>query len=118
MGEMVEHVNTQETYALKALSKGYVVKSGMQNSVISEKNVQLMCDSPFVVKLYETYNGEQSLYLLLELALGGELYATYNKKGLVGRERHAKFYVAGVVFAFSHLHRNKVIYRDLKPENL
>ena len=26
------------------------------------------------------YAGEQSLYLLLELALGGELYATYNKK--------------------------------------
>ena len=24
----------------------------MQSSVISEKNVQLMCDSPFVVKLY------------------------------------------------------------------
>ena len=40
-----------------------------------------MCDSPFVVKLYETYNGEQSLYFLLELALGGELYATYSKKG-------------------------------------
>ena len=39
-----------------------------------------MCDSVFVVKLYETYNSDQSLYLLLELALGGELYATYNKK--------------------------------------
>ena len=37
-----------------------------------------MCDSPFVVKLYETYNGEQSLYLLLELALGGELYRATN----------------------------------------
>ena len=24
--------------------KGFVVKSGMQNSVMSEKNVQLMCD--------------------------------------------------------------------------
>merc|ERR1712073_223535 len=57
--EMVEHVKTAETFALKALSKGYVVKSGMQQSVISEKNVQLMCDSPFIVTLYETYNGDQ-----------------------------------------------------------
>lgn len=116
--ELVEHVPTTDTYALKALSKGYVVKSGMQQSVISEKNVQLMCDSPFIVKLYETYNGSQSLYLLLELALGGELYATYNKKGFHGREGHAKFYVAGVVFAFEHLHKKKIIFRDLKPENL
>mmetsp|Transcript_65842 Transcript_65842/g.157288 ORF Transcript_65842/g.157288 Transcript_65842/m.157288 type:complete len:754 (-) Transcript_65842:165-2426(-) len=116
--EMVEDLNTSETYALKALSKGYVVKSGMQTSVISEKNVQLMCDSPFIVKLFETFNSEQSLYFLLELALGGELYATYNKKNLWGNEKCAKFYVAGTVLAFEHLHGKKVIFRDLKPENL
>ncbi|CAE7222535.1 egl-4 [Symbiodinium sp. CCMP2456] len=116
--ELVEHVSTGETYALKALSKGYVVKSGMQQSVMSEKNVQLMCDSPFIVKLFETYNGSQTLYFLLELALGGELYATYNKKGLFGKEPHAKFYLAGVVLAFEHLHSKKIVFRDLKPENL
>lgn len=116
--EMVEHTTKGDMYALKALSKGYVVKSGMQQSVMSEKNVQLLCDSPFVVKLYETYNGEQSLYLLLELALGGELYATYNKKGLWGNEACAKFYVAGTTYAFEHLHSKKIIFRDLKPENL
>jgi len=116
--EMVEHASNGECYALKALSKGYVLKTGMQKSVMSEKDVQLMCDSVFVVKLYETYNGEQSLYLLLELALGGELYATYNKKGLWGNEKCAKFYVAGTVFAFDHLHDLKIIFRDLKPENL
>jgi len=116
--EMVEHATSTECYALKALSKGYVLKTGMQKSVMSEKDVQLMCDSVFVVKLYETYNGEQSLYLLLELALGGELYATYNKKGLWGNEKCAKFYVAGTIFAFDHLHDRKIIFRDLKPENL
>jgi serine/threonine protein kinase len=77
-----------------------------------------MCDSPFVVKLYETYNGEQSLYFLLELALGGELYATYSKKGFHGSLPHARFYIAGTVFAFEHLHEKKIIFRDLKPENL
>eukprot|EP00931_Biecheleriopsis_adriatica_P115382 TRINITY_DN91183_c0_g1_i1.p1 TRINITY_DN91183_c0_g1~~TRINITY_DN91183_c0_g1_i1.p1 ORF type:complete len:784 (-),score=234.97 TRINITY_DN91183_c0_g1_i1:168-2477(-) len=116
--EMVEDSTTKETYALKALSKGYVVKSGMQASVISEKNVQLMCDSDFIVKLYETYNSKEHLYFLLELALGGELYATYNKKNFWGQEKHAKFYVAGTVFAFDHLHSKKILFRDLKPENL
>mmetsp|Transcript_85511 Transcript_85511/g.151313 ORF Transcript_85511/g.151313 Transcript_85511/m.151313 type:complete len:793 (+) Transcript_85511:80-2458(+) len=116
--ELVEHMDTGDTYALKALSKGYVVKSGMQQSVMSEKNVQMMCDSEFVVRLYETYNGTQTLYFLLELALGGELYATYNKKGFFGKDTHAKFYTSGVVFAFDHLHDKKIIFRDLKPENL
>jgi len=94
------------------------VKSGMQSSVIMEKNVQFMCDSPFIVKLYETYNTKTHLKLLLELALGGELYAVYNKKNFWGKSYHAKFYVGGTVYAFDHLHKKKIIFRDLKPENL
>lgn len=116
--ELVEHHLTKETYALKAMSKGYVLKCGMKKSVIQEKDIQLMCDSPFIVKLYETYNGDQTLYFLLELALGGELYATYSKKGFHGSIPHARFYIAGTVYAFEHLHEKKIVYRDLKPENL
>jgi len=116
--QLVEHTKTSDTYALKALSKGYVVKSGMQQSVMSEKKVQIMCDSPFIVKLYETFNSDNSLYLLLELALGGELYATYNRKNLWGSESCARFYSSGTTLAFEHLHGKKIIFRDLKPENL
>jgi len=116
--ELYEHKATGATYALKSLSKGYVVKTGMQESVMNEKNIMLMTNSPFIIKLYETYNASQTLYFLMEAALGGELYNTYNRKGFHGSEKHARFYIAGVVFAFEHLHARHVIYRDLKPENL
>merc|ERR1719277_1517380 len=85
---------------------------------MNEKNILLMTNSDFVVKLYETYNSSQSLYFLLEPALGGELYATYNRKGFHGSEKHAKYYIAGTMFSFEHLHERRIIYRDLKPENL
>jgi len=116
--EMYEHKLTGDTYALKGISKGYIVKTGMHKSVINEKNILMVTSSPFVVKLYATYNSDQSLYFLLEVALGGELYATYNRKKLHGSERHAKYYAAGVTFAFEHLHERFIIYRDLKPENV
>jgi len=115
--ELYEHTQTGSTYAMKALSKGYIVKTGMQESVMNEKFILMMTNSD-IIKLHETYNGSQSLYFLLECALGGELYATYNRKGLHGSEKHCKYYVAGTTFAFEHLHERNVIYRDLKPENL
>merc|ERR1719223_2378620 len=116
--ELFEHKHTGETYAMKGLSKGYIVKTGMQESVMNEKNILLMTNSSFIIKLYECYNGSQTLYFLMEAALGGELYATYNRKGFHGSAKHAQFYVAGVVFAFEHCHQRRIIYRDLKPENL
>jgi cGMP-dependent protein kinase len=90
----------------------------MQDSVMNEKNILLMTNSPFIIKLHATYNGTQTLYFLLEVALGGELYATYNRKGFHGSEPHAMYYSAGVVYAFEHLHERRILYRDLKPENL
>ncbi|CAK9087486.1 cGMP-dependent protein kinase egl-4 (Egg-laying defective protein 4) [Durusdinium trenchii] len=116
--ELVEYQLTGETYALKAMSKGFIVQCGMKQSVLTEKAVQMMCNSLFIIRLYETYNSDQTLYFLLEAALGGELYATYNKKGFFGKENFARFYTAGVVMAFEHLHGKKILYRDLKPENL
>merc|ERR1719235_2854942 len=77
-----------------------------------------MTDSVFIIKLFETYREEQTLYFLLEPCLGGELYETYGRKGLHGSEAHAKFYIASVICAFEHLHERRVIYRDLKPENV
>lgn len=116
--ELWEEVETGETFAMKMLSKGYVVKTGMQESVMTERDILLSTNSPFIIKLHETYNEPQTLSFLLEAALGGELFETYNRMGFHGKEQHARFYSAGVVFAFDHLHERRIIYRDLKPENL
>jgi len=116
--ELVEHRDTKETYAMKALSKGFIVKMGMQDSVMNEKDILMMTCSPFIIRLFETYGGTQTLYFLLEPALGGELYSTYNRKGFYGSEVHGKYYVAGVIEGFAHMHERRIIYRDLKPENL
>mmetsp|Transcript_31695 Transcript_31695/g.80018 ORF Transcript_31695/g.80018 Transcript_31695/m.80018 type:complete len:799 (-) Transcript_31695:373-2769(-) len=116
--ELWEHKSSGETYAMKGLSKGFVVRTGMQEAVMNEKNILMMTDSAFIIKLYATFNGTQMLYFLLEPALGGELYQTYSRKNLHGSEKHARFYLVCVVFAFEHLHDRCIIYRDLKPENL
>lgn len=109
---------TGKTYALKAVSKGYLVQLRMENSVLNEKKILKMVDSPFVVRLVATYNGRDHVYFLLEAALGGELFTTYERFRLYGKEPHARFYVGCVAEALSQLHERDVVYRDLKPENL
>jgi len=111
-------VPTGDVYAMKILSKGYVEKCGMQESVINEKDILLMTNSDFIIKLYATYSAPQALYFLLEAALGGELFETYRRHHFFGSEHHARYYLAGTVFAFEHCHERRILYRDLKPENL
>lgn len=109
---------TGNTYALKAVSKGYLADLNMEYSVVNEKKILRAVDSPFVVHLIATYNGREHVFFLMEAALGGELFTTYERLRLYGSEPHAKFYVACVTEALNHLHDRNVIYRDLKPENL
>eukprot|EP00913_Durusdinium_trenchii_P009807 g9208.t1 len=136
--ELWEHSKTGQTFALKAISKGYIVKTGMQErfclefyeveSIMNEKAILAMTNSLFITKLYETYNGTQTLYFLLEPCLGGELYSTYVRKSLYGSEKHCRFYSACVINAFEHMHQRRTRLttgspkhgkrEDLKPENL
>lgn len=116
--ELVENEETKSTYALKMLSKGYIVRTGMQESIMNEKNILMMTNSPFIIKLFETYNLQQYIAFLLEPALGGELLHIYKTKALYGSEKHAHFYLACVTLGFEHMHTRRIIYRDLKPENI
>jgi CRP-like cAMP-binding protein len=117
--DLVKCSETPDTFfALKGLNKGWIVKSGMQKRTQSERDILMMLDSQFIVKLHACYNESQTLYFLLELAQGGELFEVYEKLSLAGSPPHAKYYSASVALAFHHLHTRKIIYRDLKPENL
>ena len=60
---------------------------------------------------------EGELYMLEELALGGELFSVLAKRAPLF-DGYAQFYIASVVSMFSYMHSLRVVYRDLKPENL
>ncbi|ETO03720.1 hypothetical protein RFI_33682, partial [Reticulomyxa filosa] len=57
------------------------------------------------------------LYLVLELVSGGEFF-TLLKNQVCLKMQHCVFYASQIVLVFQFLHRNKIVYRDLKPENL
>ncbi|XP_065665835.1 cGMP-dependent protein kinase 1 [Hydra vulgaris] len=109
--------NKERTYALKSLSKHYVVETKQQEHVFNEKKILMSLDSQFVIKLYKTFKDDRYVYLLLEVCLGGELWTILRDRDYF-EEAACRFYVACVVEAFEYIHKRGIIYRDLKPENL
>ncbi|CAE7257329.1 for [Symbiodinium microadriaticum] len=109
---------TGNLFALKTLSKGYIVQQRQELAVMNEKQILRMTNSPFIVRLAATFNEMQYLHFLLEPAMGGDLFTVYSRKPLHGSAPHARFYSACVIRAFQHLHQRHIIYRDMKPENL
>eukprot|EP00930_Biecheleria_cincta_P030989 TRINITY_DN21475_c0_g2_i2.p1 TRINITY_DN21475_c0_g2~~TRINITY_DN21475_c0_g2_i2.p1 ORF type:complete len:827 (+),score=147.38 TRINITY_DN21475_c0_g2_i2:79-2481(+) len=116
--DLVQHRPTGETYALKQLSKGFILKGQMQNAVHNERDILFMTNSPFITRLFEAYNSGLYLSFLLEPALGGDLYTVFRKRNLFGSTEHIQFYIASAAFGLEHMHERRILYRDMKPENM
>jgi len=106
-----------QTYALKCLSKRSIVDNGLKEHVINEKNIMSELNHPFIISYYGAMQDDKNVYFLLEILLGGELFATLRTEGQFP-ESWSRFYAASVVLAYEQIHAKKIAYRDLKPENL
>lgn len=73
---------------------------------------------PNVVRLYEVIDTHSKLYLILELADGGDLYDYIMRHEGGLSEQLAREYFAQIVCAISYCHKLHVVHRDLKPENV
>ncbi|GMH33824.1 hypothetical protein BSKO_01658 [Bryopsis sp. KO-2023] len=105
-------------YALKCMSKPYILEASLQEHVKREKDIMMELQSPFIVNLMVTFKDKYTIYMLMESIMGGELFTYLQKRRRPLTEAHAKFYAASVICAFEYMQARHCVYRDLKPENL
>jgi len=63
------------------------------------------------------FQTEARIYFLMKYIEGGDLFRHLAKKGKF-KEKVARFYAAQVLVALGYLHKKRIIYRDLKLENI
>lgn len=101
-------------YALKIQSKYDLIKNNQAKGVVNEKDIMAKLNHPFIIKLVNTYQDPQRVYMLLGLVQGGELYSVLHTPRRDGvSEQDAKFYAAGIIEGLTYMHNKQVIYRDL-----
>lgn len=74
-------------------------------------------DHPNCVKLYEIFDEECEISLVMELLSGGELFDRIVEKENYS-EKEASDTIRPIVDAIRYCHNMGIIHRDLKPENL
>jgi serum/glucocorticoid-regulated kinase 2 len=104
-------------YAMKVLRKDHIERRNQSEHTKTERSVLGRIEHPFIVRLHFAFQTKDKLYFVLDYCAGGELFFHLGREGKFSEER-AKFYTAEIVLALDHLHKLKIIYRDLKPENV
>ena len=104
-------------YAIKTLRKDNLIQTRQIQNLISEKNIMLEVDHPFLVSLDYVFSDAMRIHLVMPFINGGELYQIAKQKGRL-EEHEVKFYTVQVILALGYLHSKGIVHRDLKLENV
>lgn len=115
---LVKSKFTGQEYACKELEKKKMADlAGFKREI----NIMIKLDHPNIIKLYEIYETTDYIYLIMELCSGGELFdriITLSEQGHMFSEEEAAITFHQMMSAINYCHKNNIVHRDLKTENL
>ncbi|KAK3168173.1 hypothetical protein OEA41_004619 [Lepraria neglecta] len=111
------HIDTGRYYAAKVINKRMM--QGREHMVRNEIAVlkRVSMGHQNILTLVDYFETMNNLYLVTDLALGGELFDRICRKGSY-YESDAADLIRATLSAVAYLHDHGIVHRDLKPENL
>lgn len=108
----------QAKFAIKSIKKALMFKEKRNlGCLIKEIQVQRMVNHPNAIKLYEVYESDMYIHLVLEYINSGDLLNHINTKGTYS-EKDASTLAFKILGVLEYCHARNIIHRDLKLENL
>jgi serine/threonine protein kinase len=114
---LVKNRLNHKIYSMKKLDKPFIKRTRQEQHIINERILLSKMNYPFLVKLFCCFQDQDHLYFILEFIQGGELFFHLHREIRFDDEK-TRFYIAELILVLNFLHNNKVIYRDIKPENI
>jgi len=114
--KLARHALTNDLVAVKVINKQKLDNAGKK---IFEMEVTVMkkLSHPNIIRLYEVIETDKFYFLFMEYASGGEVldYIVMHKSL---SEKKARNLFRQIISGISHCHKNSIVHRDLKGENL
>lgn len=116
--KLAENRITHEKVAIKILKKANLEKRPNVYAKL-QREIALMSlfEHPHILKLYEVFESEQHLHIVLEYAENRELLDLLVQQHVLHEAEGIELF-RQIIYALEYLHIHGICHRDLKPENI
>ncbi|XAR57315.1 Non-specific serine/threonine protein kinase [Bertholletia excelsa] len=105
--------------AVKVIDKAKSVDAAMEPRIIREvAAMRRLSSHSNILKIHEVLATKTKIYLVMELARGGDFAGELRRRGGRMPESTARRYLWQLATALHFCHQNGVAHRDIKPQNL
>ena len=111
------HRGSGRKVAIKIINKKLVSAIDVQQ-VKTEIDILKIAKHPNIIQLYDVFENENYIYIIMEYCAGGDLFSYIEKRGFRLPETRAAEIIHKLSTAVFFLHEYGVVHRDLKPENI
>ena len=88
-----------------------------QKKILKEVEILKQLDHPNIIKIYEFFEDTKFMYIIMDLAQGGELFDKIQNVHHFSERKAAEIFQQ-ILSGANYLHKHKIVHRDLKPENI
>ena len=104
--------------AVKVLRQELMHDADLVRRFKNESKAISLLNHPNIVKVYDVSVSENLQYIVMECVEGMTLREYLNERGGKITSRETVHFIAQILRALDHAHRNGVVHRDIKPQNI